>query len=241
MVGKLELRERPLAPKAWQEPQSKPDWEPSHGSEHSHDLPSAVDVEREWLREEVLEWLEQERAEAKWLVWKLLRVRRTDTDLTTLEEVLRVFWEHREQERAMARLEDAAKKKDEHAFLEALKGIEWQNRPPADFVRAARLALKTGAYAVAHQISVEGTKHYPDDPEIRKYARVLAPPETRIGKPISDSKHWANREWLKDHGSEYSGQWVAVRDGKLLGAAGSLKELARRVGDTKDVLLTKAL
>lgn len=241
MVSKLEQRKRPLAPKAWQQPQGEPDWGLSHESEHSHDMPSAVDIEREWFRQEVLEWLELERAEAKRLAWKLRRARRTGTDLTTLEEVLRVSWEHKEQEQALARLEDAANAKDEHAFLEALKEVEWRNRPPTDFTRAAKWALKAGAYKAAYQISAEGAEHHPDDPEVQKYARVLAPPKAVAGKKSPESGHKANREWLKEHGSEYSGQWVAVRDGELLGASKSLKELAERMGDTRDVLLTKAL
>lgn len=240
MIGSLQQRKRPLAPKAWQQPQSEPDWGHSHEHEHSHDLPSVVDVEREWLRQEFLEWLELERVEAKRLAWKLLRARRTGTDLTTLEEVLRIFWEHREQERAMARLEDAAKAKDEHAFLEAFKDIEWRNRPPTDFIRAARLALKAGVYAAAYQVSAEGAKYHPDDPEIQKYARVLAPPKVVSNTVSPDSTLKANREWLEAHEGEYRGQWVAIRDGELLGTANSLKELSRQVGNVKDALLTRA-
>lgn len=149
-------------------------------------------------------------------------------------------WAHDEQERAMARLEDAANAKDEHAFLEALKEVEWRNRPPADFTRAAQWALKAGAYKAAYQISAEGAKHHPDNLEVQKYARVLAPPKVVSGKEPPDPTLKANRKWLEAHEGEYPGQWVAIRNGELLGMANSLEELAQQVGNTKDALLTRA-
>ncbi len=240
MVSRVEERKRPLAPKAWQQPQTEPDWGHSHEREYPHDLPSVVDVEREWLRWEVSRWFELEQAEARRLAWKLLRGCRANTDLSTLEEVLRVFWEHREQEKAMSRLEDAANARDEHAFLEALEEVEWRGRPPADFTRAAKRALKAGAYKAAYQISVQGAEYHPDNQEVQKYARVLAPPKVVSRDMPPDPARKANREWLKAHSGEYSGQWVAVRNGDLLGATKSLKELTEQVGDTEGVLLTRA-
>lgn len=150
-------------------------------------------------------------------------------------------WKYQEQRRAMDRLEAVAIAHDERAFLEVLQQVNWHNHPPANFVRAAQLALKAGAYREAYWISAKGAEYYPDNSELQKYARVLAPPKAVSGKATTNSGHKANREWLKDHGSEYSGQWVAVRNGQLLGTSDSLKELAERVGSTKDVLLTKVL
>lgn len=151
------------------------------------------------------------------------------------------IWNRKEKDHATACLEDAAKARDERTFLKALQEVKWHNRPPGDFIYAAQLALKAGAYRAAYQISAEGAEHHPSSSEIQKYAHVLAPPKVVVGKATTDSGHKANREWLKTHGGEYSGQWVAVRNGELLGASGSLEELAKQVGDTKNVLLTKAL
>lgn len=143
-------------------------------------------------------------------------------------------------EEPLTHLEVAAEARDERAFLEALEAITWQNRPPADFVRAVRLALKSGAHLAARRISVEGAKYYPDDPEVQKQARVLAAPRVVSGHVPPDPARKANREWLEAHGGEYRNQWVAVRNGKLLGAANSPEELVERVGSTKGVLLTRA-
>lgn len=118
--------------------------------------------------------------------------------------------------------------------------MTWRNRPPADFVRAVHLALKAGAYLAACRISAEGAKHHPEDSEVQKQARVLAPPTVISGRIPPDPARKANRRWLEAHGNEYRGQWVAVRDGELLGAAKSPEELVEQVGDTKDVMLTRA-
>src|SRR5215208_146746 len=140
---------------------------------------------------------------------------------------------------ALDRLEAAAEAGDECAFLEALESITWYSRPPADFIRAVRLALEAGAHLAARQIALEGAKYYPEDSEIGKYARVLAPPRLVSKNLQPNPARRANREWLKVHGGEYRGQWVAVQDGELRGVAESLRQLIKQVGRTKDVLLTR--
>ncbi len=161
--------------------------------------------------------------------------------MTDLQQVFHQdSWEHRKQESAMARLEDAAQAGDERAFLDALKEVEWRNRASGDFTRAMQLAFKVGAHLAARQLSVEGAKHHPDDPEIQKYARVLAPPKVVSSDALPNAAHKANREWLKTHAGDNRGQWVAIRNGELLEAANSLEELIKQIGDTKGVLLTTA-
>lgn len=240
MVGRLEQRKRPLAPGAWEQPQDNPDWGHLLELGHSHNVPSVVDVEREWLRREVLQWLEMERAEARQLAWKLLRACRTKTEFTTLEEVLRIFWEHRQQEQAMTRLEDAARAGDRHTFLEVLKEVERRDWSPENFAHAAQLALEASAHLAARQISEEGVSRYPDDLELQKYAHILSPPKVSPSNVPPDPSIGADDEWLKAHRTEYRGRWVALREGKLLGAAGSLRELIELVGDTRGTLLTTA-
>lgn len=238
MVSGVEQRKRPLAPEAWQEPQSEPDWELPRECSHSREAPSVDAAEyNKWLRE-VLERLAFEQAEAQQLAWRLFRGRRAESDFTSLEQVLHIFWKHRKQERAMARLEDAAKAGDRRDFLEALKEIERQDWSPEDFTHAVRLALEAGAYLAARCISKEGAQRYPDDPGIQKYARALAPPRIVSDESPSDSGISVDQEWLDAHRGEYRDQWVAVRDGKLLGTASSLRELIEQVGDTEGALLT---
>jgi hypothetical protein len=145
-----------------------------------------------------------------------------------------------EEEYGLVRLEMAAQAADEGAFLDALKIIKWEDRPPGDFIRAVQLALAVGAHLIAREISAEGAKHYPDNPEIQKYARVLAPPKAISRDLPPNPTLEANRSWLMTHGGEYRGQWIALRNGQLLGAAASLNELVKQVGSTKDTLITPA-
>jgi len=48
-------------------------------------------------------------------------------------------------------------------------------------------------------------------------------------------------DWLKEHWDDYPGQWVAVRDGQLLGHAATLSELERQIESIREsgALVTK--
>ncbi|HYM01080.1 MAG TPA: hypothetical protein VEZ90_19130, partial [Blastocatellia bacterium] len=118
-------------------------------------------------------------------------------------------------------LEAAADEGDPAAFAASLALVDSDILTAEGFMRIMRLALKAGAYLDARQVSVDALKRYPDDDEVKKFARVLAPPRIVASNPRPDPGIRANREWLKAHASEYSGQWVALRAGELLGAARS--------------------
>jgi hypothetical protein len=140
----------------------------------------------------------------------------------------------------MARLQRATESGDQRAFLIALDEINLNDRSVEDLIRIVRLALETGAYRTARHVSDEGAKCYPENAEIQNYARVLAPPMVISYSLPPDQTLEANRSWLKKHGSEYRGKWVALKDGQLLASADSLDRLAEQVENTKDVLLTTA-
>lgn len=48
------------------------------------------------------------------------------------------------------------------------------------------------------------------------------------GRPVPGAM-----QWLKEHWDDYPGEWVAVRDGELLGHADTLDELERQIGDIR--------
>jgi len=140
----------------------------------------------------------------------------------------------------MERLEIAASRGDERAFLDAQTAVNWAERPATDFLRAIHLALAAGAHMAARNLATQGTARYPDDPELEKYARVLAPPRMLPNSPRSNSGLRANRDWLMANGAKYRGQWVALRQGELLGVGDSLHALINEVGSTDGILFTKA-
>src|SRR5215217_6707225 len=171
MVSGLEQRKRLFDPEEGQQARSEPDkWGLLHEREHSRRALYMDVAEHECdVAEHAWPWQDLDRAELQRFVRKLLRARRARPDYATFEEIVRILWEHREQERAMANLEDAAEAGDKNAFLEILRRIEWQNRPPADFIRAVQLALEAGVHRAARRISAEGAKYYPQDSELQKY------------------------------------------------------------------------
>ena len=54
-------------------------------------------------------------------------------------------------------------------------------------------------------------------PRLARWARALRPPEVRIGAPGSTVTLERNAAWLREHAATYFGQWVALRDGELIG------------------------
>lgn len=75
-------------------------------------------------------------------------------------------------------------------------------------------------------------------------ADILTPPVVH-NIHVSHAKGLdASMAWLSEHASQYRGQWVAVREGKLLGTAWSLEELDSIIGQDEDpisTIITKVL
>jgi hypothetical protein len=57
-------------------------------------------------------------------------------------------------------------------------------------------------------------------------------PPLERGKPVPGAD-----EWLNEHWGEYPGEWVAVREGVLLGHAFTLDELERQLGGSLKIAL----
>lgn len=142
-------------------------------------------------------------------------------------------------------LEQAATNGDEIAFLTALEKSDLSNCSPRQFVQTIKLAFRAGAFIAACDIAAEGHRRYPEDAELNRYVQVLTS-NRRIGTQqmaLMPSRN--NMEWLNEHAGEYSGQWLALRDGQLLGSSRSLEELVQEVRvkysvtfPSKEIMLT---
>jgi hypothetical protein len=126
---------------------------------------------------------------------------------------------------------------------ETLVAIDISTSTPDELVRAIRQALAMGEAGRARQLALEGAQRYPTHAALHDYARVLAPPTTRVvpASPASRASVKANGAWLHAHRTAYAGRWVALRDGALIRDADSFEALVAGLDDTTGLLLTKVV
>lgn len=84
----------------------------------------------------------------------------------------------------------------------------------------------------ARELAVELNRRWPDDEQVRYWARVLAPPEVRVlkgehGRPLDQE-----RNWLRQHSGEYPGCWLAIFGDRLIAADPDLGEVLKTVRQT---------
>jgi hypothetical protein len=66
------------------------------------------------------------------------------------------------------------------------------------------------------------------DPIIIRFRKMLTIPVTKTSQK-RDIGRSLDYQWIRDHAQDYRGQWAALNNGQLLGAAASLRELLDRV------------
>jgi hypothetical protein len=132
---------------------------------------------------------------------------------------------------------------DSPAFAELARAIDWSTRQPEEILQVVDLALGMELVRLARDLAQQAANLFPEYERAQQAARVLAPPVARVVSPPGYVlRTRASAEWIQAHASEYQGQWVAVREGKLLGVAASLHELEgviAQVGDLQQVIITK--
>jgi hypothetical protein len=123
-------------------------------------------------------------------------------------------------------------------FVAAAEAVDWEMCNASDFIQTIDWALSLGAFAVARDISEKGCRKYPNHPELRQYASILARPRILRANLPADTAVEANERWLKESGHEFRGRWIAVRNGEFLGSADTLADLIANVGKPSGALLT---
>ncbi len=126
-------------------------------------------------------------------------------------------------------------------FIEAIVNIDhWQY--PLHIKEAIELALKMGCYGTATKLANDGVKLYPEDNQLQKLARVLAPPKVvKTGVPPNKGLG-ASMKWLKAYGDEYRGQWVVIDNGELLAHSSirsELTEILENLSTRDGIVVTK--
>ena len=131
-----------------------------------------------------------------------------------------------------AGLRTAADSGDEIGFIVALREAPRDALTAQDWELAIRLALQAGAHVQARELAQEGARRFPNDQRLQKRAHILSPPRV-VGAFSVESENAAaqkaDHEWMRTHWGEHRGQWIALRNGQLLGTASTLRELREQL------------
>ncbi len=111
---------------------------------------------------------------------------------------------------------------------------------PEAYLAAIHKAISEDAPGAAYQLAERGSQLYPGNQQLSQAMHVLAPPKVIAIENRTYPKQADSMRWLQNHGAEYIGQWVALRNGTLLGHAASRKVLIADFGieDSPDTLIT---
>lgn len=161
------------------------------------------------------------------------------TRLPTAQLDLSVTFAGKEDEKdKWSALELAAEVGNERSFLAGLALFDWTAQSSRDFVYAVRLALAAGAHKAARRLAQEGHRLHPAQRELAKMAAILAPPRAVPAQSRPAGQMAANQRWLRLHRTTHQGKWVALRDGQLVAAAESARELRAAVPDLDGLMVT---
>lgn len=95
-----------------------------------------------------------------------------------------------------------------------------------DWVRL-RTLIETNAIPEARALVRELAVRWPDVPTIRRYQDALAPPEVQTVPRMGDYDPRPDYAWLRQHGHEYAGSWLAIYEGRLIAANPDLQHVIR--------------
>jgi hypothetical protein len=123
------------------------------------------------------------------------------------------------------------------SILETLKQLD-EATMKAMIHTIMRQALSQENVHLARHLAALGRTLYPDDAEMATAVRVLAPPKVlEVKRPAKPGLN-ANTKWLRDNSSRYANQWVALRNGELLGTGQSRQDLVAQLGETANAAET---
>ncbi len=143
-----------------------------------------------------------------------------------------------QQKGEIALLNEYADSGDYRAFVELVERIDWATRSPDDLTTALDLALSMEMSSLAIELAQLGGRLFPDHERVQRAAYVLAPPVARVTHLPSARGLDDSSAWIQKHAGEYKGQWIAVREGRLLGAAYSFDEIKPLIGEGEDAIST---
>jgi hypothetical protein len=154
---------------------------------------------------------------------------------------LRETSDQKDTKRDVDVLEAFAKTENVDLFLSLLDTLMQSYRTGDEYLRAVQLCLSLELHAKARQLAFEGAGQYTEHQGLQRMKRLLGPAKVLYSDLPADPTAAANMDWLRQNADEYRGQYVAVKDGKLLAVARSYQELFQTTGPVKGkgILVTK--
>lgn len=143
-----------------------------------------------------------------------------------------------------AKLQVTAENESRSAFVDLVESIDWPSRTPEELREALDLSLSLDMVPLARELANLGTRLFPENKILARAAYVIAPPQVVGTQPAGPIKLEASKKWLRENAGKFHGVWVAVREGKLLGTAPTLKKLHELIGPenrTQGTIVVKAL
>jgi hypothetical protein len=137
-----------------------------------------------------------------------------------------------------ALLEEIVQGGNYQQFVSLIETIDWSSRRPDELTKAIDLALSLEMTKLARKLAQLGGRLFPDHERIQQAAKVLSPPVISRVYSSQTKGLEASMAWFDNHADQYRGQWVAVREGQLLGVANSLAELTPLIGEGEDAVST---
>lgn len=137
-------------------------------------------------------------------------------------------------------LERAATEPDnEQTFVRTLAAIDLAPYNADGLGLLTRLAFKAGAHAAARSIASYGAQKFPRDAWLSRVASTMSPGEARLVPAASSSDRELDARWIEANALEYSGHWVALRDGTLIFASSDPAEIGNRLADIQGAFVTR--
>jgi hypothetical protein len=127
-------------------------------------------------------------------------------------------------------LEKAAENADIQEFGRLARAITWSSYRPTDLTKVIDLSLSLDMISLAKELIQKGSELFPQDKRLQHALAVLASPPVVRKRSGKARNLEISKNWIKKHASEYKGQWIAVYNGVLLGAAPTVKELYKQIG-----------
>ena len=146
-----------------------------------------------------------------------------------------------DEEHNIKLLEMTAKTGDEKYFVDMIRQINWDKMSANNFIYAVHLALSAGANLAARVLAKQGAQKYFDNAELEKLAYVLSPPQIVKTNIPPDPSVRENQAWLCANADEFRGQWVAIKNGKLIAVAQTAREIKSKIRSNDNVMITQVL